>query len=598
VGAVASAAATLMLRPPATEAGIPPMKLTIVAPQGLALTPFGSAGTPHFALSPDGRDIAFVASAAGRAPSLWVRPLDSRAAREIPGSDDASSPFWSSDGRALGFFADGKLKTIPLQGERPSTLTTVVGGAAGGAWSGDVILIGRATGPVTRISASGGAATPATVMRPTAAVGVVLTRGHQWPQFLPDGRHFIYTESAGPVMLASLDSTASEEILNPGGTAVYNAAGVLLFVPPNSTKLMAQTVDPNSYKPIGTPTEWLDPVRYAAGSGFPPVSVSAHGLLAYWDGTSVSTALEWFDRQGNALPTSPAPSQSHIVAIAPDGRQVAFTRIASGGSNSSMVDQVLRDADVWLMDSTGGTSRFSFTSGGATGPIWSRDGREILFTAIADGLIALFRRPSRGTERERLVGTIAGTSGLALGNYRATDWSADRRTALVSTSGPTSGRDIAAFSLDSGRLTPLFQTPAYEIQGRFSPDDRWIAYASNETGRWEVFVEPFPPSGSRWQVSTDGGSQPLWRRDGRELFFLAPDRKLMAVSVTPGDTFTRGTPRALFETRMRPTYPPYPVNYDASPDGMRFLMDSVRPGTGPNISIVVNGAPASGGSRQ
>ena len=133
------------------------------------------------------------------------------------------------------------------------------------------------------------------------------------------------------------------------------------------------------------------------------------------------------------------------------------------------------------------------------------------------------------------------------------------------------------------------EVTAYEIQGRFSPDDRWIAYASNETGRWEVFVESFPPSGSRSQVSTDGGSQPLWRRDGRELFFLAPDRKLMAVPVTTGATFTRGIPRSLFETRMRPTYAPYPVNYDATPDGQRFLMDSVRPGTGPNISIVVNG---------
>jgi eukaryotic-like serine/threonine-protein kinase len=518
-GAGATAVAMMILRAAPAPRTIAPMKLTLVAPQGLALTPFGSAGTPHFALSPDGRQIAFVAAAAGRAPSLWIRPLDSRGAREIPGSDDASSPFWASDGHALGFFADGKVKTIPLEGERPSTLATVAGGAAGGAWAGDVVLLGHATGPITRVSASGGAVRPATVMRPTAGGGPVLTRGHQWPQFLPDGRHFIYTETTGAVMLASLDSTASEEILNPGGTAIYSAAGFLLFVPQSSTKLMAQRVDPKSYRPIGAPAEWLDPVRYAAGSGFPPVSVSAHGLAAYWDGTSVSTALEWFDREGNALRTLPAPSQSHIVAIAPEGRQVAYTRIAPGATNVSIVDQVLRDADIWLMDAAGGTSRFSFTPGGATGPIWSRDGREILFTSVSDGLIALFRRPTSGTERERLVGTVASTNGATLGNYRATDWTADRRTALISTSGATSARDIAAFSLETHRVTPLFETAAFEIQGRFSPDDRWIAYASNETGRWEVFVESFPPSGSRWQVSTDGGSQPIWHRDGRELFF-------------------------------------------------------------------------------
>ena len=159
---------------------------------------------------------------------------------------------------------------------------------------------------------------------------------------------------------------------------------------------------------------------------------------------------------------------------------------------------------------------------------------------------------------------------------------------MISISGETTGRDIWAFSFDTDRVTPVVQSTAYEIQGRFSPDGRWIAYASNETGRWEVFVETFPPSGSRWQLSTDGGSQPIWRRDGKELFFLAPDRKLMAVPVTSGATFIRGSPHALFETRMRPTYAPYPVNYDVTSDGQRFLIDSVRPDTGPTISIVVN----------
>ena len=586
ISAAAAAVTVMLSRTSAPASGIPPMKLTLVAPPGLALTPFGSEGVPYFALSPDGREIAFVASATGRPPSLWVRPLDSRSAREIPDSYDASSPFWSSDGRALGFFANGRVKTIPLQGERPSTVAITLN-AAGGAWSGDVILIGHTTGPITRMSASGGAMTPATVMRPIAGSRGGPNEGHRWPQFLPDGRHFIYTESSGSVMLGSLDSTSSEELLNTSRTAVYSPAGFLLF-PSFSTfffgpsKLMAQAIDSRSFKPIGAATEWLDSVRYAAGSGYPPVSASG-GVLAYWDGTTVSTAPAWFDRQGNPLPALPSPSQTHTVAIAPDGRQVAFLRSAAGASN-----------DIWLMDSAGATARFSFTAGGATGPIWSRDGREMLFTSIEKGSIALFRRPTSGTERERLVGLIPDTEGTALGNYRATDWSADRRTALVSTRGATSDRDIAAFSLETGRATPLFHSTAYEIQGRFSPDNRWIAYASNETGRWEVFVESFPPSGSRWQVSTDGGSQPIWRSDGCELFFLAPDRRLMSVAVTPGVTFVRGMPRALFETQMRPTYPPYPVNYDVTRDGQRFLMDAVLPGTGPNISIVVNGIPAEG----
>jgi len=588
VSAAAAAVTVMFSHTSVPSSSTPPMTLTMVAPPGLALTPFASSGAPHFALSPDGRQIAFVASAAGRPPSLWVRPLDSRSARSIPDSDDASSPFWSSDGRAIGFFANGRVKTIALQGERPSTLTTTPE-AAGGAWSGDVILIGHQTGPVTRMSASGGAMTPATVMRPMAGERRV-TKGHRFPQFLPDGRHFIYAESGGSVMLGSLDSTASEELVKTSGaTAVYSPAGFLLFrSAAGSSKLMAQAIDPRSFKPIGAAAAWLDSVRYAAGSGYPAVS-AASGVLAYWDGTTVSTKPAWFDRQGNRLPALPAPSQTETVAIAPDGRQVAFTRTVAGASGAWMV--VPNVADIWLMDSAGAPSRFSFTAGGAVGPIWSRDGREMLFTSFEKGSVALFRRPASGTERERLVCIIPDTEGAALGAYRATDWSADRRTALVDTPA-TTGRDIAALSLETGRITTLFHGVAQNIQGRFSPDDRWVAYASNEGGRWEVIVDSFPTPGSRHQVSTDGGSEPVWSRDGRELFFLAPDRRLMVVPVTPGATFVYGMPRALFETEMRPTYPPYPVNYDVSKDGQRFLMDAVLPGTGPNISIVVNGIAA------
>jgi serine/threonine protein kinase len=570
--ALSGAAVTMLMTRSAPSPGgpsVPPMKLSILAPANVTMTPFGSAGIPHYALSPDGRQIAFVASAAGRSPSLWVRPLESRGAREIPGSDDASSPFWSSDSGSLGFFADGKLKTIGLNGERPSTIATLLD-AAGATWNGDVILVGRGTSPIMRIAASGGAMTAATTLRPTNGDRRILTLGQRWPQFLPDGRHFIYTETAGSVMLGSLDSTGTSPLLETQATAVY-AGEYLFFVPPNSSKLMAQRVDPTSFKPVGAAREMLDQVAYAAGSGFPPVSVSANGLLAYWDGTTAVTTPEWFDRRGNPLPTLPAPSQTHTFAISPDGRRVAFVRTDG----------------IWLMESTGAMSRFTFNNEGATTPIWSADGRDILFTSTLNGVLTLFRRASSG-EQERPVGTIPGTKGLTFGNYRATDWSHDGRTALISISGEATNRDIAAFSIDTGQVTPLVQSVALEVQGRFSPDKRLFAYASNETGRWEIFVETFPRSGPRWQVSTDGGSQPVWRRDGKELYFIAPDRKLMAVSVTPGSTFKRDIPRPLFETRMRPTYAPYPVNYDVTADGERFLIDVVRPDTGPNISLVLN----------
>jgi eukaryotic-like serine/threonine-protein kinase len=228
-----------------TAASLPIAKLTLLTPSGLTFTPFGSAGTPHFALSPDGRQIAFVASAAGRPPTLWVRRLDSRVPREIAGSAEASYPFWSPDGRSLGFFAEGKLKTIAPDGERPSILATIID-AAGATSNGEVILVGRGVGPVVRIAVGGGPMSDATVMRPDAG-------GHRSPQFLPDGRRFIYSETRGSLMLSALDSAEAAPFLDIRSTAVYASPGFLLFV--RASKLIAQRVDASSMAPVGASRE-------------------------------------------------------------------------------------------------------------------------------------------------------------------------------------------------------------------------------------------------------------------------------------------------------------------------------------------------------
>ena len=583
---VAGAAVAYLAFAPAgpTTASLPTAKLTLVPPSGLTFTPFGSAGTPHFALSPDGQQVAFVASAAGRPPTLWVRRLDSRVPREIAGSAEASYPFWSPDGRSLGFFAEGKLKTIAPDGERPSILATIID-AAGATSNGEVILVGRAVGPVVRIAVGGGPISDATVMRPDAG-------GHRSPQFLPDGRRFIYSETRGSLMLSALDSAEATPFPDIRSTAVYAPPGFLLFV--RASKLMAQRVDASSMAPVGASRELLDQALYAVGSGYAPASVSTGGLLAYWDGTTVSTELAWLDRQGNRLTTLPVPERAGNIAISPDGKRVAFTRPRSDEGSGPTI---------FLMDASGAISRFSFASGGATRPIWSADGEHLFFTSFDGERPVLLRRVASAADKEQSVGTVPSTGaesgGLAgLGNYYATDWTRDGRTALVSITAPVTARDIAAFSAENSRVTPLFHGAAYEIQARFSPDNRWIGYASNETGRWEVFVEPFPPSGPRWQVSADGGSQPLWRRDGKELFFLAPGGQLMVASVNPGETFVHGKPHALFEAGMRLTYAPYPVNYDVTPDGQRFLLERVRPGTGPTISIVLNWTAAVGEDRR
>jgi eukaryotic-like serine/threonine-protein kinase len=553
----------------------PVMKLAFVAPAGLTFTPFGSNGNPHFALSPDGSRIAYVAAAAGRAPSLWVQRLDSRAPQEVPGSSDAAGPFWSSDSRSLGFFSEGKLRRSGLASEQSQVLATT--DAAQGTWSGEMILLGSGVGPITRISAAGGRPSPVT----TVEAGEV---GHRWPQFLSDGRHFIYSPTrAGGARLGALDSTASSVLLTAVSTAVPFGSSHVLFVPPESTTLQAQELDLASLTVVGAPRDIAESVRANQGSGYPPVSVSNTGLLAYWDGTTVATALTWYDRTGATLAGLPVPNDPANFEISPDGRRLMYQRrLAEGGG-------------IWLMDMDGVTSRLPVSAPDASRPIWASDGASIAFTATGSGGLTLGRRALSSTGSEQVLGTFAlpdraGDTGPGRGpaNFYANDWTGDGRVALLSVTQPQTGRDILVFAADTHRVTSFVQAAGGQVQPRFSPDERWVAYTSNETGRWEVFVERFPGGGVHQQVSYGGGAQPVWRRDGKELFFAAPDGKLMSVAVTPGDLWVPANPRALFATRVRPLYAPYPYTFDVTPDGQRFLVRDVIPQTGAVISLITD----------
>ena len=548
----------------------PVMKLAFVAPAGLTFTPFGANGNPHYALSPDGSRIAYVAAAAGRAPSLWVQRLDSRAPQEVPGSSDAGGPFWSSDSRFIGFFSEGKLRRAGLASEQSQVLATT--DALSGTWSGEVILLGSGIGPIIRTSASGGQSSPVT----TVEAGDV---GHRWPQFLADGRHFTYSLTrSGDARIAALDSTASSTLVASASTVVPFDSSHVLFVAPQSTTLRAQELDLASLKLTGAPRDVAESVRSLPGSGYPPASVSNTGLLAYWDGTSVATALTWYDRNGATLVGLPVPEDPANFEISPDGRRLVYQRsIPAGGG-------------IWVMDMGGVTSRLPVSTPGPVRPIWARDGASIAFSATASTGITLGRRALSGAGREQVFGEVAlpdrGNTGAA--NFYANDWSGDGRVALVSVTQPETGRDILLFSTETSRATAFVQAAAAQVQPRFSPDERWVAYTSNETGRWEVFVDRFPGAGVHQQVSYGGGAHPVWRRDGKELFYAAPDGKLMAVTVTPGDRWVPAASRPLFATRMRPLYPPYPYAFDVSPDGQRFLIKEVRPGTGAVISLITD----------
>jgi eukaryotic-like serine/threonine-protein kinase len=536
------------------ETPAPALKLSLLPPPNATFTPFGAVGTPNFALSPDGQRIAFVVSRPGRLPSLWISSLGTSVPQELPGTDDASSPFWSPDGESVGFFARGKLKRIGLHDARPEDVANARDGhEGGGAWSTTgVILFGHASGPVSRIPASGGPVGTAT----PASKGTTVV--HRWPQFLPDGRHFLfYDRQAGATYLGDLDSDQVTEILK-GGTAVYAPPGFLLF--PRAGKLWAQAFNLKSWKPIGDPTSVVDEVGYAGGSAYPPVAASANGLLAYWNGTTINGELTWFDRSGNLLPSSDGSSatpSNGTLSLSPDGRQIARTL---GG-------------DIWLFNPSGARSRFSFAGG--SWPIWSADGRRLLFRTGQQ----LVERAVSGAERDRPVGNTLSSQEFP------TDWSADGRLVLLHTLGSATGWDIETMSAETGKRELLLQKPENEFQGRLSPDGHWIAYTSDASGQMEVYVQPLPLTGAQSQVSVNGGSQPIWRRDGQELFFLGADRRLMAASVKTSGGFSNEAPHALFDTRMRSTFIPYPVNY-ATTDGQRFLITSMPEGATPTIGVV------------
>ncbi|HET7698347.1 MAG TPA: protein kinase [Vicinamibacterales bacterium] len=569
----AGLALSWMARAPAAHVDAPSLKLAFVAPPGLTLTPFGSNGYPQFALSPDGSRLAYVASASGRAPSLWVQRLDSRTPQEIPGSADASAPFWSPDSQSIAFFSEGRLRRAGLASEQSQVLATT--DATGGTWSGDVMLLGSGVGPIRRVSAAGGGLTAVTTIEP----GEV---GHRWPQFLPDGKHFIYSlVRSGGARIAALDSNTSSALIASVSTVVPLGSSHVLFVPPQSTTLQTQQLDLGSLKLTGAPADAAESVRYVAGAGYPPVSVSKTGLLAYWDGTTVATALTWYDRTGTALSGLPAPRDPATFEISPDGRQLVYLRNAAEGGG------------IWLMNMAGVTSRLPVSMAGAARPIWWRDGASIAFSSAGSAGITVGRRALSGAGGEQVLGTVAvaGLANTGSGNFYANDWTRDGRAALLSLTQLETGRDILVFSADSGQSTPFVEAPGSQVQPRFSPDERWVAYASNETGRWEVFVEKFPLAGVHQQVSYGGGAQPVWRRDGKELFYSAPDGKLMAVAVTPGDRWVPANPRTLFATRMRALYPPFPYTFDAAPDGQRFLVKEVRPETGAVISLITSWRP-------
>jgi len=531
-----------------------------------------------FALSPNGRQLALVATADGK-PGLWVRPLDQTTARPLAGTEGASYPFWAPAGSAIGFFADAKLKRVDLAGGATEVLADAPFGR-GGTWNRDGVIVFAPTSTtgLMRIAAAGG--TPVALTRPASGQG-----SHRWPRFLPDGRRFLFFVTLGQpeargVYIGSLDGGEPTRVLVADSAAEYAPPGYLLLA--SRGVLVARRFDVAR----GSVSEESVPVAQAvgvdSGASRSAVAASETGVLAYRIETGVQRQLIWVDRAGKTLGVSGPPDDTALAnpELAPDGRRVAVVRAVQG------------NADVWLIEADrGSASRITFDSAVDSSPIWSPDGRRIIFRSSRNGQYDLFEKPASGAADEQPL--------LVTGQDKSPqDWSPDGKVLLYTAQDPKTGSDLWALPLVGERKPyAVVQTTFDEIQGQFSPNGRWIAYASNETGRSEIYVRSFPSPGGKWQVSTEGGIYPRWRRDGKELFYLALDNRLMAVPIQvalDSQTLNPGAAVALFLTRLAAGVNVFAggvlsrAQYAVASDG-RILMnvDTPNPAASP-ITVVLN----------
>ena len=533
----------------------------------------------HFALSPDGRSFVFAASGDGP-PRLWLRPLDETEARPLAGTEGAAAPFWSPDSRSIGFFAANKLLRIDVAGGAPQVLAAATPASASGSWSADgtILFARQLTDPLWRVAASGGKPVDVTRLDPPRQVG------HRHPQFLPDDRHFLFyapgpPETAG-IYLGSLDGGAAARLTAADSGGAFLPPDWVVFV--RQGTLVARRLDLARAALTGDPFTLAERVgvdAFARG-GF---AVSGAGAVAYRAGGGAARHLAWVDRTGTAVGVAGEPDTNELQFpdLSPDDRSVAMRRAVQGNT------------DIWLLDLVrGGMTRLSFDTALDADPVWSPDGMRIAFSSNRTGTFDLYVKASNGSgAEERLVNSP---------NLKQPQhWSSDGRWLVYYEVHPTTGRDLWAADLTSPvhASRVIANTPAEEVLAQLSPDGRWVAYQTNESGRFEVVVQPFPDAGGKWQVSTAGGVAPRWRADGKELYFLAPDATMMAVPVTAaGTSFAAGTPTALFRARVvdggsiAANRPQYAVARDG-----RFLINQpVGEATAVPITLILNWQPPAG----
>jgi len=521
-----------------------------------------SAGPP--VLSSDGTYVAFATTGTDGKTALWVRLTNAVEARELPGTDGAIFPFWSPDSRSLGFFADGKLKTVDLEGGSTQIICDAPLGR-GGAWGpGSVILFSPSpTAPLMRVSANGG--TPVPIIKLDPALYTSL----RWPFFLPDGTHFLYialhhdaSKSANNTLYyASLDGRENRPLFRCQTNAVY-ASGFLLFG--RGDQLMAQAFNASSGTLSGEPQNVAKGVMNDASTWHMDASASGDGLLVFGSGASGDLELVWMDRSGKISAIADKLPDLQSAILSPQGDRVALQLNAG-------------QTDIWVLDLTRGVrTRVTFGPVGNVSPIWSPDGKWIAYSSAQNGHFALCRKPSDGSGAEESLFSVDQQPELS-------DWSSDGKYLLYSL--PVSGgplRQIFALPLQGEHKASLVEERG--AYGKLSPDGRWLAYQSAESGRAEVYVMPFGGGQGKWQVSANGGGRPRWSKDGKQLYYMDPTYNLFAVSKTDaGGSLQFGAAQKLITNWSAPQ-----VFYDVSPDGKKFLLDRVEQQVSQSVTVVTN----------
>ena len=554
VSLITAAASYWRGEPPAGR----PVRFQVTPPGAVSYT----ATSSFVSVSPDGSRLAMAATTRTGTSMIWVRSFDALEFVPIPGSEGGALPFWSSDGQSIGFFADGRLKTVQVATDAVQTVCSVPQQPTGGTWHANgTILFSSIRGPIFRVPVAGGTATEVTATDPAKA-----ERAHLYPFFLPDGRFLYFAQNEDPaksaIYVQSLDGGSKELVLAGGSRFGYVSAGYLIYA--RDGALVAHPFDVSRARVVGDPIATRERVDQYLETGNATFSVSVNGVLAYRNSIEGATSrLVWTDRRGTILGTVGSPANYRNPRLSPDRSRVAVEIVDRTGNRDIFILDVARNL----------STQFTFDPGRDASPVWVDKGSRIVW----QGPTRLYVKPSNGAGREEILHPepwipdeeVSGGGGLLLHPGQP------RQIWLL----PMIGVDRS--------MKPVVEDRALITQARVSPDGKWLAYAASNSGVFDIWLQAFPTPSGKWRASTEGGIQPKWRGDGKELYYIAPSGTLMSVPITYGSGIEPGPPVSLFQMGAETTTGAYWHQYDVTPDGQRFLVNARVDGmTGPMTVVL------------